>query len=249
MAKSCPQCNADVVYTAHPGTILLGHCDACGESLTLLSGSPAIIDPNAPVVEATPHGRKHGGKTAPEAAPSIECPSCDGPLSVRWNPDNNLETTCPSCNLTVTYMAEGSPGFRPPMVEAPRARQWRGGDRTASDRGAPPAERTARPCRQCGAPLRFSTSPDGTVQGECTACGNRFSMAPRPDGPRGGGGRGGPRSFGGPPRRGGFGGGRGFSRGGPPGARRFSPRGPPRRDDDNDDDDGGDRRRRRPRRE
>ena len=44
----------------------------------------------------------------------------------------------------------------------------------------------ARPCRECGAPLRFSTGPDGAISGECDACGNKFTLPPKREGFRGG---------------------------------------------------------------
>ena len=42
----------------------------------------------------------------------------------------------------------------------------------------------SRPCRQCGAPLRFTTNEEGLLVGECEACGNRFTLPPRTEGGR-----------------------------------------------------------------
>jgi len=168
-----------------------------------------------------------------------ECEECGSLLAFREGKNGSLDAVCADCGTTTVYVPQRAPG-RPEMVFEPpergRERPERGRERPERfDGGAP----RGRPCRKCGAPLRFSTGDDGNLVGECDSCGNRFTLPPRADGGGGGGGgwgsRGAPRygrrefrpSAGGrPPYRG---------RSGDRTGRPFRPsdrRGPPRGDDE-----------------
>ena len=245
MAHNCPDCGGTLEYVPYTTRVLAGTCAACGHSFSIVPGeSAAAADSNGGDASVAP-----GAPPAPAPVSNMpECPDCGSSLRFQAAADGAaIEAVCADCEATFTYRVT------PIVAEAPeepfrprRARPEREGD----DRGPT----TARPCRECGGPLRFSTNEDGTVQGQCSSCGNRFTLPPRREGPgfrSGGGGRGfdrrGPR-----PR---FGGGGGYSRGGGRGGpRRFD--GPPRagyrprpREGPRDDDSSDDRRRRRPRRE
>lgn len=217
MAKTCPDCGAAMEFESRPAAILLGTCADCGHAFTLVEGT------------ATPSARASASGTpaAPDEAGGEDrptCGACGSTLLFRERDDGGLQSVCPGCHATENYVAESS---RP----APRERFER--PRRFEERGGGFETPRARPCRECGGPLAFSTNPDGTVEGVCQACGNRFTLPPRRDDGRPSGGRGGPRfdrgggpRYGrkpsydrrGPPRGGG---GRGFSRGprsaGPPG--------------------------------
>jgi phage FluMu protein Com len=228
MARSCPDCGHDVEYAEADARILTATCEGCGKALTVVAG-----------IELTP-GTGAAAAAAP-AAPSPDgprCEECDTVLIVRSGAAGSLEAECPECETTLTFVrpseTEGDDDERP-SAPAPRPAP-RGDFRRAPRRDDSNFDRApARPCRQCGAPLRFSTGPDGGVVGECDACGNRFSLPPRREG---GGFRDGPRNRG--PPRGRYGGSGG--RDGPP--RRPYGR-PPTRSRPRDDDDDSRRRRRR----
>ena len=234
--STCPGCGAEVEYAVQEARVLTGTCPDCHRVTTLVEGT-------LPLGTADP-------STAPEAAPAAaspttgpECADCGGILAVTAGDDGTLEVTCAECETTTTFVPQGSPPPRSPApdrYERPRRREMPGGEGPRS-----------RPCRQCGAPLTFTTDENGNLTGECASCGNRFTLPPRRDGPpgrdRGSGGRFGDR---GPPRYGRDS--RGFSGAGRGGRPRYggSGGGYRRRDSDSEGSDGGDdRRRRRPRRE
>jgi hypothetical protein len=213
-----------------------GSCPGCGHTFTVLERS--VAGPSTGPGEETPTGAE-AGAAEPQgwAGPRMTCDSCDGVLSFR-SAGVGLQAVCSGCGKVSVYVprAEGAPerlGRRESM--RPPERETRGGFGPSR----------ARPCRECGGPLRFTTEDDGTITGECASCGNRFTLPPRRDGP--GGPRGAPRGrFGSrPPGR--------FDRGPPrrpygaarPGRDRF-----PRRDrrDGDDAEADDDRPRRRPRR-
>ena len=228
MTNSCPDCGAEIEFTVRPAQIRAANCGACGHAYTLyeepgsssatgLSGAPGTPE-EASEVEG------NGAKGL-----SLPCPACGGALGLTLGPDGRLAGACDDCDEEFVYVRSG-PG-------APPERESR---RPSFNRGPMGGEGPrSRPCRECGAPLRFSTGPDGTVEAACTSCDNRFTLPPRRF-PREGGRferpfRGPPRGRGewSPPRRGG------------PRSFRGPPRARPRSDGDGDEDSSFDRRRRR----
>lgn len=214
--------------------MLTGTCADCHRVTTLVEGTLPLGSSGG----STPSSPPASG--SPAAGP--ECADCGGPLTVRAREDGTLEVACEECDTTTTFVAQE--GGRPPPAPR-REERWSRGSRSPRD----DAERTprSRPCRQCGAPLTFTTAEDGTLTGECASCGNRFSLPPRRTGPagtrdgfrQGFGGRGGRRDD---RTRGGWSG-RGRTSGRRYGDRpgNFRPRRRPSEDDTDDDD-----RRRRP---
>lgn len=221
-------------------SVLNGTCSQCGRAHTIFEHPPGSGS------GAESSGLEGAGSSAEEVRRSdrieVALPAGDGPtcgacgslLMFRAAAGRGVDATCSGCGLTSSYVPVGSDDAGPR-----RMRPTRSAGGPDESRGAPLSR--ARPCRECGGPLRFSTNPDGTISGECSACGNRFTLPPRRDSERGPDSRGPPR-FGrrpGPP----YGG-----RGGP---RRYGrpPTGRFRRSEGDSDRDGDDRRRRRPRRE
>lgn len=226
-------------FEVHPASVLLGTCSDCGHAFTLVEGT------------ATPAPRIAEAGAAPAPAEGDEdrptCDACGSTLLFKEVAEGTIQSTCPGCHATERYMAASAQGPPRERFES-RPRRFEGrSDRYEgrSDRSEPPR---SRPCRECGGPLSFSTNPDGTVEGICSACGNRFTLPPRRDGdrPSGGRGEGGGRYGGGGGNR--YGGRPSYDRRGPPG------RGPPRYNrrprpagSDDEGDRSTDRRRRRPR--
>lgn len=246
MPNTCPDCGAPVEFSAATARVLHGDCAGCGHGFTILEGLPPIPASRGESATGESEGAAEAGSVGVTSPEGPECGSCGASLTLRSASATTLEAVCASCNSRFNYTLETAPSER----EAPR--RFRRPPPESEERGgfARPA---SRPCRECGGPLQFSTSPDGLVTGECGSCGNRFTLPPR----REEGGRGGRPPFRRPggggfrPRYGGGGGySRGGGRGGPPrsgsGSRPYQRRGPPR---DDEDDEGSDRRRRRPRRE
>ena len=223
-------------FASQPAQLLTGSCAGCGHSFTMLEG----------VVEAGRGAARPAG-AAPTAEESSEesessvgppCSLCGAPLELAASPGGGLSAVCSGCSSSFQFVLQSDaerPYRRPPS---------RGGYRN-QDRGESEGPR-ARPCRNCGGPLQFTTSPEGLVTGTCASCGNRFTLPPR----REEGGRGRPSQRGGyaPRPRGGGGWGRGGDRGAPP--PRFRSRGPPfrrresRGSDDEDESPRNSRRRR-----
>jgi DNA-directed RNA polymerase subunit RPC12/RpoP len=221
MAKTCPDCGAEVTYSPRTVELLEGHCDGCGHSVVL-------VPPSTVPTEAD-------RAAAASAAPSAACWDCGGALTLTVRPNRMVEAVCADCE-TVTRLAVAAPAMSEDRERpAPRRsfdREERRGPPRDDSRGDRPA---ARPCRQCGATLQFTQLPDGTVEGSCPSCGNRFTMRPREDRGDSRGGYGRRPSYGG-------GGGGGFRRpsyGGRPQRR------PYQRDRSDDGDDDRPRRRRR----
>ena len=224
--------------------MLTGTCADCHRVTTLVEGPLPLGTAAAVAGEETPTS-----EAAPPTAGGPECAECGSPLAVSARADGMLEVSCAECETTTTFVPEGSASPRAPRerserYERPRRREDSGGEGASN----------ARPCRQCGAPLKFTTDEEGVLTGECSSCGNRFTLPPRRDsgfgrGDRGGGGSYSPR---GPPRYGRKPG--GWSSGGGSGGRpRYggSSGGYRRREGSSDDRSSDDdaRRRRRPRRE
>ena len=221
MPSSCPDCGAEMEFAEQEVRLRTGRCGACGHDFALLEGAAL----------PTPLPGGTGGATpAAEAEITLpECAECGSPLALRTRRDGSIEARCDECEASTIYVPRG----KAEEEEGARPRRF-----APSGPGVP----RGRPCRQCGAPLRFTTNEEGLLVGECDACGNRFTL---------------------PPREGRGGEGRRFSRGGGPrgrpyGDRRGRPRwgGPPRGEgrrargnrSDSFDADEGDRRPRRRRR-
>ncbi len=199
------------------------------EGSTLAGHLPVTVEPGgattvgAPVIVAGESG-----------ADAPECEECGAPVAFRAGRNGTVLAVCTDCESTVVYRPEGAERSR---EERPR---FTPRDRApASAEGGP----RSRPCRKCGAPLRFTTGDDGVLVGECDSCGNRFTLPPR-EGPGARPRYGGRPSFQGRRDYRGGGGSRPPFRGRPGGTRRAYPD-RNRRDRSEDDDERP--RRRRPR--
>lgn len=233
MPSSCPDCGAEMEFQSQSARLLSGTCPDCGKASMVLEG----IEPGT----RAPVGAPEAGEAAAAAVvgPSADanapvCAECGGPLTIRSVGDSGLEASCRGCSTTVSYVVS-RPSAGPERVERTFRKPFDGSARPAS-----------RPCRECGGPLRFTTGDDGLVMGECSSCGNRFTLPPRREdnrrgglAPRRGGGFGrGPPGAGSRPRsRGGWSPPRGGDR--PSSYRRRAPR----RDDDEESEDRPRRRR------
>ncbi|MGI0131770.1 MAG: hypothetical protein ACREDK_01545 [Thermoplasmata archaeon] len=232
MPKSCPECGAAVEFTSQTTEVLQGACTACHHAFVLLPVQSTIENLGTP----TP---SEADAEEDDAESLLPCPSCGEGLELESEGADRLKATCEGCGTVVAFRREGADeeddeGEAP---ERPMRAPFRRDDREGEE--AP----RARPCRQCGAPLKFETNADQTVTGRCEACGNEFTLPPRRDDRRGGTGRSYGRS-GGTSRFSGGGGGRSRFGGSSYRGRSGPPRGGsgrPRRDRD----DEGDRRRRR----
>jgi ssDNA-binding Zn-finger/Zn-ribbon topoisomerase 1 len=225
MTNTCPDCGATMELEQREVRLRTGVCPACAKEFAFVEGEGIASRLSSPpsASEEEPEGEAEDETTG--GGP--ECEECGTPLAFRAAENGSLEVVCTECDTTTVFVPK-SEAVRPPREAPPRFE------------GEMPR---GRPCRRCGAPLRFSTGEDGLLVGECASCGNRFTLPPRPD--RGGGGRGyrgaprtGRRDFrrspGGRPPYPGRGGHRPF--------RRFDRRGGPR-----DEDEDRPRKRRRPR--
>jgi len=177
-------------FEQHDVHLRTGVCPTCAKEFAFVEGAAVSSRLSAPPVGGAGEDEEAGaGRVAVSGGP--ECEECGSPLTFREGHRGSIEATCDECETTTVFVPK-SEARRPE-----RARPQR------SDEEPP----RGRPCRRCGAPLRFSTGEDGLLVGECESCGNRFTLPARPDrGP----GRGfpGPRQYGrsdfrrGPPRRG-----------------------------------------------
>jgi DNA-directed RNA polymerase subunit M/transcription elongation factor TFIIS len=171
--SSCPDCGAEITYSVEEARVLTGTCGACHHVTTLLQGSVPLG------TGAT--AEKGDDLAAPAAgAPGLECSECGSALTVEAASDGTIEVTCPECETVARFVPEDH-------ARASRPERSRGPELPA--RGGPPrgGAPNARPCRQCGAPLTFTTDENGQLTGECSSCGNRFTLPPRRDDFRGGG--------------------------------------------------------------
>ena len=232
MTHTCPECGAAMDFEQREVRLQTGTCPSCAKEFAFVEGSTVSSRLGAP-----PSGFAPPSKEGPAVSEGVEggpeCEECGSLLSFREGSGGSIEAICADCETTTAYV---------PKREAARPERER--ERPERFDGEAPR---GRPCRKCGAPLRFSTGDDGRLVGECEACGNRFTLPPRSDsGGRGWGDRGGPRyrrrefrpgSGSRPPYAG-----RSDDRGGRP-FRGSDRRGPPPRYDDED------RRRKRRRRE
>jgi hypothetical protein len=182
MARTCPGCGTPMDYEARSTTVLTGNCGSCGHQLTIVEGlaDPGRAGPSPGDGSLPPEGnlgprRDSLASVAPDAPP---CPSCGASLTFKPSGGGGIEATCSGCGAVSSYVPAGAHDrpYRP--RSAARPERWAGG----SPGFRPPS---ARPCRECGGPLRFSTAPDGTISGECTSCGNRFTLPARREYDRG----------------------------------------------------------------
>lgn len=229
MANTCPDCGTSMEFEQREVHLRTGTCPSCAKEFAFVEGTTVSSRLSSP-----PAGSGSGPDqevamiAGPEGGP--ECEECGSPLAFREGKAGSLEVVCAECETTTVYVPQrGAPRFEraPEPAEGPERPQ-------RAERFDPDAPR-GRPCRKCGATLRFSTGDDGMLVGECESCGNRFTLPPRDERGGSGGGRGGsrygrreyrPAPGGRPPYRG---------RGGDRGARPFRAsdrRGPPRFDDD-----------------
>ncbi len=249
MDASCPECGGSAELAARTSRVFTGSCAGCGHTFLVVQEAPSegLGSPAEDGGVSTGQARTGvAGPTAESLGDGPSCGKCGAALSLRASSAESIQGSCVSCGATFSYEL-ARPSF-PPRAGGGRRDHGRPGD------GPGFGSSRARPCRECGAPLRFSTGPDGTVTGECTSCGNRFTLPQRREYDRGRGSRDRRSGSGGgfAPREGGprgwqrrrEGGGRPNFRGAAGGYRRPRPR-----DDEDEGDEDGDRRRRRPRRD
>jgi len=239
--SSCPECGSEVNYSVEEARVLTGTCDSCHKVTTLLQGT-------VPLGTGAPTDAARSEDAVAATAEGLECSECGSTLTVEASTDGSLEVRCAECETVARFVPESAKSEgREERDDRPPRREFRdrGADRPRG--GAP----NSRPCRQCGAPLTFTTDENGQLTGECSSCGNRFTLPPRRDNFSGGGGRSGPSRYGGRSsggyNRGGGSGGRGWSSGGS--GYRGGGRPDRRRYGDRDGDDDERPRRRRPRAE
>ncbi len=191
MPNSCPRCGAEVVLVGRDARVLNGTCTACSGTFTIVEETESAPD------GALDSAGSEGRATTASAATLLNCADCGSSLTLRATSRDRIEAVCAQCRTTLTY-GLGTPRELPDHGRRP------GSFRSGDEGRRPFSPANARPCRECGGPLRFSTGADGTVSGECVACGNRFTLGPRRDP--------GPPSRGRWQSRGDESGGRGFSR-------------------------------------
>lgn len=230
MTNSCPDCGTSMEFERREVLLRTGTCPSCAKEFAFVEGagvSSRLPSPSSgletPSETAPTEG--HGDESGPE------CDVCGAPLAFREGREGSIEVVCADCETTSVFVPQrGAPRLERVLEERPE-RPGRPERPARFDSETP----RGRPCRKCGAPLRFSTGADGNLVGECDSCGNRFTLPPRDESGRGKGDRGGPRygrrefrpsSGRRPPYRGrgGYGGGRPY--------RVSDRRGPPRANDD-----------------
>lgn len=163
-------------FTEQEVHLRTGVCPSCAREFAFVEG-PTVATRlrSAPVEAETPTDEEEGEVEAAEVevvTEGPECAECGTPLSFREGPNGALEVSCPECETTTLFVPKEPGHAREESRSQPRR----------FDADMP----RGRPCRKCGAPLRFSTGDDGMLIGECDACGNRFTLPPRPGASRGG---------------------------------------------------------------
>jgi len=226
MTSSCPDCGTSMEFDEREVHLRTGTCPSCSKEYAFVEGSTV----SARLARAPAGGTEPSEVVAVVGEGGPECDECGAPLSFKEGKNGSLEAVCADCEITTIFVPQrGAPKLERER-EAPKF------ERERPERFDAEAPRS-RPCRKCGAPLRFSTGDDGMLVGECESCGNRFTLPPRSDSGGGRSDRGGPRygrrefrpsSGGRPPYRGRGGYGAGRPSGG------YARRGPPRSDDDDD---------------
>jgi DNA-directed RNA polymerase subunit M/transcription elongation factor TFIIS len=178
MPNNCPQCGSAMEYEVHEVRLRTGTCPACSKEFALVEGE--TVASRLGSAPPSSGAEDEEGTEAGEGAATVEgpeCEECGSPLSFHEGPRGTLEVRCDECETVAVFV---------PQTEAPsrgRPRADREGPGRETDSFAP---RGGRPCRKCGNPIQLSTGEDGVVVGECTSCGNRFTLPPRRDGPGGG---------------------------------------------------------------
>lgn len=230
MPSSCPACGVEMEFTDRSVVLRAGTCPSCQKAFAFVEGATLSehLGPEAEEGEATPVGVP---LRVSENAP--ECEDCGSPLTFRSGRGGTVLADCTECETTTVYRLESG------ATEARETERRRPSGEGLPERGGP----RGRPCRKCGAPLRFSTGEDGLLVGECESCGNRFTLPPRGGGGRGGYGGQGRSPYGSRDFRASRGGRPPFRDRGPGGSRPFRRR--DRRARPRDDEDEGRRRRRR----
>lgn len=171
MTSNCPDCGSTVEYTEREVRLRTGTCSSCGHEFTFLAGASIPVG-----VAARTEAEEPSEEAEVEGPPGPECAECGSTLLFRARSDGSLEASCPECETSTEFVPREEAGFRSPR---------RGGTR---DERGPSGGARGRPCRQCGAPLRFSTNEEGLLVGECDSCGNKFTLPPRDREGRGSGG-------------------------------------------------------------
>lgn len=176
MADTCPACGAEMEYSERAVTLRTGTCPSCAKAFAFVEGSTLSDHLPAPGESS---GATLVGAPVEVAEDAPECDECGSALAFRTGRNGAILGVCSECETTTVYRPASESATEERERRAPRAEfQGPGGPRS-------------RPCRKCGAPLRFSTTDDGLLVGECDACGNRFTLPPREssDRPRGYSGR------------------------------------------------------------
>jgi len=147
-----------------------GTCPSCAKEFAFVEGPETVARLGSVAGSEAAGSETESGMAV--ATTGLECEECGSPLAVAPGTRGSLKVVCEECERTTVYV---------PRTSAPRFERGRPA-RGGFEEGAP----RSRPCRKCGAPLRFSTQEDGTLVGECESCGNRFELPARSD-RRGGG--------------------------------------------------------------
>jgi len=161
MTNNCPECGNAMEFESREVRLRTGTCPSCSKEVAYLEGTTVPSRLVADSAEAGTPSPLEGGP---------ECAECGSPLAIRVGESGALEGVCEDCESVTVFV---------PQREAPRP--------PARAERAPRFEDEAprgRPCRKCGAPLRFTTNEEGLLTGECESCGNRFTLPPRAGGGR-----------------------------------------------------------------
>ncbi len=165
-------------FTSRPAQVLSGSCTGCGHSFTMLEGAVELGRTARGISAGTPGPNEPSGEGVSSSGPA--CTLCGATLEVAASP-RGLTGVCKGCSSSFQFILQS--GDEGPDRRPLNRTEYRRHDREPSE-----GPRT-RPCRNCGGPLQFTTSPEGLVTGTCAACGNRFTLPPRRDqGARGRGG-------------------------------------------------------------
>lgn len=173
VTDDCPACGASVPLETRSARVSRGTCPGCGSTLTLLheTNGGGMTPPSGG--ESSESAAVHASPASADSPPSPGCPSCGTPLTFQNVSRFGVEAVCSGCGTESQYrLVSPTEGSEEPPAPGSRAPRERSGF----------ARTDARPCRECGGPLRFSTTPDGRVAGECASCGNRFTLPPRREG-------------------------------------------------------------------
>jgi len=135
-------------FEQHEARLRTGTCPACAKEFAFVEGTTVSSRLGSPPSgPASPADEGVSASAGVEGGP--ECDECGSPLSFREGKGGSLEVVCPDCETTTVFV---------PKRESARPERER--ERPEGfDGGAP----RGRPCRKCGAPLRFSTGDDGLL--------------------------------------------------------------------------------------